>query len=111
MCQLLVASAAIENILLDMARIEKERREMSTTLSDSNSSHLKNSESEKQKKTRVMETTTAINTRMSISFKDVVGNYEAKQALYENVVLPLTISDDAKVKIFSGTINENKSRK
>ena len=88
-----------------MARIEKERREMSTTLSDSNSSHLKNSESEKQKKT------TAINTRMSISFKDVVGNYEAKQALYENVVLPLTISDDAKVKIFSGTTNENKSKK
>ena len=39
---------------------------------------------------------------IKISFKEVIGNFEAKQALYENVILPLTISDIAKVKIFSG---------
>jgi SpoVK/Ycf46/Vps4 family AAA+-type ATPase len=39
---------------------------------------------------------------IAISFKEVIGNFEAKQALYENVILPLTISDVAKVKIFTG---------
>lgn len=46
---------------------------------------------------------TPCNTK-NISFEDVIGNEEAKQALYENVVLPLTISDEIKLRIFSGGI-------
>jgi hypothetical protein len=43
-----------------------------------------------------------IDLKKGISFEDVIGNFDAKQALYENVVLPLTVSNETKVKIFSG---------
>jgi ATP-dependent 26S proteasome regulatory subunit len=36
------------------------------------------------------------------SFDDVVGNPAAKQALYENIVLPLTLGEDIKARLFSG---------
>jgi ATP-dependent 26S proteasome regulatory subunit len=36
------------------------------------------------------------------TFDDVVGNSAAKQALYENVVLPLTLGEDIKARLFSG---------
>jgi hypothetical protein len=36
------------------------------------------------------------------SFADLVGSNSAKQSLYENIVLPLSLSEDMRQKIFQG---------
>lgn len=98
--QLSTASAAIENILTALARAEILRVEDSTAI---------NGGSQKSRQHEVTKTTldnkqesASLKTGLSTSFKDIVGNFDAKQALYENVVLPLTICDATKVNIFSG---------
>ena len=98
--QLSTASAAIENILTVLARAEKLRVEDSAAI---NGGSHKSRQHEVTKSTSDDKQENApLKTELSTSFKDIVGNYDAKQALYENVVLPLTICDATKVNIFSG---------
>lgn len=95
--QLRTAAAAIENILSDLSACDILKSEAKI-------------QTEANNKTKDIEPNIVVVKQIvpahaiSISFKDVVGNDEAKQALFENVILPLTISDVAKVKIFSGKV-------
>lgn len=98
--QLLTASAAIENILSILKHTEKLRIEHSAAI---NGAFQKTQQSEFTRScSDNNQESPPFSRAMSISFKDIVGNYDAKQALYENVVLPLTIGDAAKVNIFTG---------
>lgn len=47
-------------------------------------------------------TTAAFQSSRKLRFDDIVGYCGAKQQLYENVVLPLTLSADVKAQLFSG---------
>lgn len=105
--QLIVAATAIENILSDLAVAEE-----SNICKDANSNETcrraEISDPTKQDHNSVQPITpsdSSISAKKAICFDDVVGNHEAKQALYENVVLPLTINNETKVKIFSGSYN------
>jgi hypothetical protein len=99
--QLIVAATAIENILSDLAVVEE------LNASKDDGSNESNSQTEvlmqsKQDLSSTQPITPPSSVKKTICFDDVVGNHEAKQALYENVVLPLTIDNQTKVKIFSG---------
>lgn len=99
--KLTTAAAAIENALSDLSSCEVLQ------------SVAKN-QTETCNKTKDVEPNVPIKQAVlphviAITFKEVIGNFEAKQALYENVILPLTISDVAKVKIFSGKSSPSSS--
>ena len=99
--QLLTAAAAIENILSELSYIEAAREETTEHVIAKNKKGESNIDLKNSSK---IDTSTEINKeeRLSISFEEVVGNLEAKQSLYENVILPLSISESTKVRVFSG---------
>lgn len=99
--QLIVAATAIENILSDLAVVEELNASKSDNSNESNSQTGVLQKS-KQDLNSAQPTTPLPSIKKTICFDDVVGNHEAKQALYENIVLPLTIDNQTKVKIFSG---------
>lgn len=37
-----------------------------------------------------------------LKFDDIIGNYEVKQSLVENIILPMLLDDESRCKIFSG---------
>jgi hypothetical protein len=102
--QLLTAAAAIENILSELSTMEAARQEtnehvVARSKKDENLAESKNS------KNCDASPVISKEERIPISFNEVVGNLEAKQSLYENVILPLSISEATKVRVFSGDIN------
>jgi SpoVK/Ycf46/Vps4 family AAA+-type ATPase len=92
---LTTAAAAIENILSDLSQSE--------VLQSSAKNQNETCKTTKEIEPNIPVKQAVLPHVIAVSFKEVIGNFEAKQALYENVILPLTISDVAKVKIFSGT--------
>lgn len=40
--------------------------------------------------------------QINMNFQEIIGSTEAKQALYENVILPLTLKESSKKKLFTG---------
>lgn len=100
--QLMTATTTIENILVNLSAADKsalEYREQYTVqlkrgIKESRNAVLSENIDSKS---------TAVSKTAPISFNEVVGNTEAKQALYENVILPLTISDLTKARVFSGS--------
>ena len=102
--KLLTAAAAIENILSDLSAIEAARQETNEQVAakcKSGENHLDlNHSSCIDPSTEIIK-----EERISISFEEVVGNLEAKQSLYENVILPLSISEATKVRVFSGCVS------
>jgi SpoVK/Ycf46/Vps4 family AAA+-type ATPase len=91
---LTTAAAAIESILSDLAPCE--------VLQSAAKNQTETCKVIKEIEPNIPLKQAVLPHSIAISFKEVIGNFEAKQALYENVILPLTISDVAKVKIFSG---------
>lgn len=101
--QLLTAAAAIENILSELSAMEATRQEtdehvVARNKKEENHAESKNSKCNDASPAPVI----SKEERIPISFNEVVGNLEAKQSLYENVILPLSISEATKVRVFSG---------
>lgn len=104
--QLLTAAAAIENILSELSAMEAARQETDEHVV-ARSKREGNLEASKKSKVKDASPVISKEERIPISFNEVVGNLEAKQSLYENVILPLSISEATKVRVFSGNVNEN----
>ena len=102
--QLLTAAAAIENILSDLSAIEAARQETNEHVDAKSKNGVNHTDFNHL---NGVDASTEINKeeRIPISFEEVVGNLEAKQSLYENVILPLSISEATKVRVFSGNLN------
>lgn len=99
--QLMTATTMIENILVGLSAADKS----ASDYHERNTVRFQNSKKDCHD-VGVLDITgkkgVAVVKTVPISFNEVVGNMEAKQALYENVILPLTISNLTKVKVFSG---------
>jgi SpoVK/Ycf46/Vps4 family AAA+-type ATPase len=99
--QLVTATTAIENILVNLSAADKsalDSREQYTAQLQEGNKDSRNAEISDY----VNNKSASVRKTAPISFNEVVGNMEAKQALYENVILPLTISDLTKARVFSG---------
>jgi hypothetical protein len=102
--QLLTAAAAIENILSELSAMEAARQETDEHVVARNKKVEDHAESKNSKNCDASPVISK-EERIPISFNEVVGNLEAKQSLYENVILPLSISEATKVRVFSGDTN------
>lgn len=104
--QLLTAAAAIENILSELSAMEAARQETDEHVVARNKKEVNHSDSNISKSNDASPVPViSKEERIQISFNEVVGNLEAKQSLYENVILPLSISEATKVRVFSGDTN------
>ena len=100
----MTATTAIENILVNLSAADKsaqDSREQFTVQLRKGNKDSRNADSKIQTDNTDSKSA-AVSKIAPISFNEVVGNMEAKQALYENVILPLTISDLTKARVFSG---------